>query len=75
MTRKESFAHGHPIDIPIRQSHLVELDWMADQRVSLSFTTYQTGKLFFVGRKPDHAISEPVNLFGRRESGEINKPP
>ena len=29
MTLSESFAPGHPIDIPIRQSHLVELDYMA----------------------------------------------
>ncbi|MCH7685728.1 MAG: TIGR03032 family protein [Planctomycetes bacterium] len=33
------------------------LDWLQQQRVSLAFTTYQTGKLFFVGRKPDQAIS------------------
>ncbi|MBI5761431.1 MAG: TIGR03032 family protein [Planctomycetales bacterium] len=33
------------------------LDWLAEQRISLAFTTYQTGKMFFVGRKPDHAIS------------------
>ena len=29
------------------------LDWLAEVRVSLAFTTYQTGKIFFVGRKPD----------------------
>lgn len=33
------------------------LDWLSDQSISLAFTTYQTGKLFFVGRKPDNAIS------------------
>lgn len=33
------------------------LDWLAESRISLAFTTYQTGKLFFVGRKPDHTIS------------------
>ena len=33
------------------------LDWLAEQRISLAFTTYQTGKVFFVGRKPDHSIS------------------
>ena len=33
------------------------LDWLQQQRVSLAFTTYQTGKLFFVGRKREHAIS------------------
>ena len=26
------------------------LDWLAEQRISLAFSTYQTGKLFFVGR-------------------------
>ena len=29
------------------------IDWLAEQRISLAFSTYQTGKLFFVGRKPD----------------------
>lgn len=33
------------------------IDWLAEQRVSLAFTTYQTGKLFLVGRKPGDAIS------------------
>jgi non-ribosomal peptide synthetase component F len=33
------------------------LDWLQEQRVSLAFTTYQTGKLFLVGRKPDQAIA------------------
>ncbi len=33
------------------------LDWLRDEQISLAFTTYQTGKLFFVGRKPDHAIA------------------
>lgn len=32
MAQEGAFARGHPVDIPIRQSHLVELDWMADQR-------------------------------------------
>ena len=34
------------------------LDGLQQQRISLAFTTYQSGKLFFVGRKPDHAISD-----------------
>ena len=33
------------------------VEWMAEQGISLAFTTYQTGKLFFVGRKPDSSIS------------------
>ena len=26
--------------------------WLAEQHVSLAFTTYQTGKLFLIGRQP-----------------------
>jgi uncharacterized protein (TIGR03032 family) len=33
------------------------LDWLAELRVSLAFTTYQTGKIFFVGRKLDNGIA------------------
>jgi uncharacterized protein (TIGR03032 family) len=33
------------------------LDWLAEMRVSLAFTTYQTGKLFFVGRKSDMGLA------------------
>ena len=31
-------------------------DWLAEQRVSLAFTTYQAGKLFFLGRHPDSQL-------------------
>lgn len=33
------------------------LDWLGEQRISLAFTTYQTGKLFLVGRKLENSIS------------------
>jgi uncharacterized protein (TIGR03032 family) len=33
------------------------LDRLADARVSLAFTTYQTGKIFFVGRKLDMGLA------------------
>jgi uncharacterized protein (TIGR03032 family) len=33
------------------------LDWLAEMRISLSFTTYQTGKVFFIGRKPDASLA------------------
>ncbi|MBA3481139.1 MAG: TIGR03032 family protein [Pirellulales bacterium] len=33
------------------------LDWLAELRVCLAFSTYQTGKIFFVGRKPDAGLS------------------
>ena len=33
------------------------LDWLAEAGVSLAFSTYQTGKLFFIGRKVDHSLA------------------
>jgi uncharacterized protein (TIGR03032 family) len=33
------------------------LDWLAEVRVSLAFSTYQTGKVFFVGRKSDSGLA------------------
>ncbi len=41
------------------------LDWLAESQLSLVFTTYQAGKLFFVGRKPDHSISVFERTFER----------
>jgi uncharacterized protein (TIGR03032 family) len=31
--------------------------WLAEQQVSLAFTTYQTGKLFLLGRRPDGQLA------------------
>ena len=33
------------------------LEWLAEMRISLAFSTYQTGKLFFVGRKLDSGLA------------------
>jgi uncharacterized protein (TIGR03032 family) len=33
------------------------LDWLAESRISLAFSTYQTGKVFFVGRKTNGGLS------------------
>lgn len=33
------------------------VDWLAEMRVSLAFSTYQTGKVFFVGRKQDSGLA------------------
>ncbi|MCP4785258.1 MAG: TIGR03032 family protein [Fuerstiella sp.] len=40
------------------------MDWLADAGASLGFTTYQTGKLFLVGRKPDNSISVFERTYG-----------
>ena len=39
--------------------------WLAEQRVSLAFTTYQAGKLFFIGLKPDGRLSIFERSFNR----------
>jgi uncharacterized protein (TIGR03032 family) len=41
------------------------LSWMAQQQVSLSFSTYQTGKLFLIGLKPDGQLSVFERTFER----------
>jgi uncharacterized protein (TIGR03032 family) len=33
------------------------IDWLTEVRASLAFSTYQTGKIFFVGRKPDMGLA------------------
>ena len=39
--------------------------WLAEHRVSLAFTTYQSGKLFFLGLKPDGKLSVFERTFSR----------
>jgi uncharacterized protein (TIGR03032 family) len=41
------------------------LSWMAEQRVALGFTTYQSGKLFLLGLKPDGRLSVHERTFNR----------
>jgi uncharacterized protein (TIGR03032 family) len=39
--------------------------WLAQQRVSLAVSTYQTGKLFLVGRRPDGQLTVFERTFSR----------
>ena len=41
------------------------VSWMARERVSLTFTTYQIGKLFMVGLQPDGKLSVFERTFNR----------
>lgn len=41
------------------------LAWMAEQKLSLAFTTYQIGKLFFLGLKPGGELSVFERTFNR----------
>jgi uncharacterized protein (TIGR03032 family) len=40
-------------------------DWLAEQRISLAFTTYQAGKLFLIGSRPDGRLSIFERTFNR----------
>lgn len=40
-------------------------EWLAERQVSLAFTTYQTGKLFMIGLKPDGRLSIFERTFNR----------
>lgn len=62
MTTSSSAPDSHPSGTAQQpwlkaQGSRYFLDWLGEHQISLAFTTYQTGKLFFVGRKPDNAIS------------------
>lgn len=39
--------------------------WLYEQRISLAFTTYQTGKLFFIGLQPNGQLSIFERTFNR----------
>jgi uncharacterized protein (TIGR03032 family) len=39
--------------------------WLREQRAALAFTTYQTGKLFLIGLKPDDTLSVFERTFER----------
>src|SRR3990172_10727733 len=39
--------------------------WLAEQRMSLAFTTYQSGKLFLIGLQPDGRLSIFERTFNR----------
>lgn len=41
------------------------LAWMAEQKLSIALTTYQIGKLFFLGLKPDGNLSVFERTFNR----------
>ncbi len=39
--------------------------WLAEQNLSLAFTTYQAGKVFFIGLQPDGQLSVFERTFNR----------
>src|SRR5262249_30687686 len=45
---------GAPLDVSCSRQFT---SWLAEQRASLAFTTYQAAKLFFVGLQPNGKLS------------------
>lgn len=41
------------------------LSWLAEQKLSIALTIYQIGKLYFIGLKPDNALSVFERSFNR----------
>ncbi len=41
------------------------LSWLAEQKLSIALTTYQIGKLYFIGLKPDSGLSVFERSFNR----------
>lgn len=41
------------------------LSWLAEQNLSVALTTYQIGKLYFIGLKPDNTLSVFERSFNR----------
>ena len=39
--------------------------WLAEQRVSLAVSTYQTGKLLLIGLQPDGQLAASERVFNR----------
>ena len=39
--------------------------WLAAQKISLAFTTYQTNRLFFIGYKPNGRLAVHERLFDK----------
>jgi uncharacterized protein (TIGR03032 family) len=40
-------------------------EWLAEQKVALAFTTYQSAKLFLIGLRPDRRLSVSERTFSR----------
>ncbi|MBN2373786.1 TIGR03032 family protein, partial [bacterium] len=41
------------------------LNWLHDEKISIALTTYQTNRLFLLGRKPDGGLSAFERVFDR----------
>ena len=66
MTPADSLSSPDAERPPVEFRHSPRLPrWLAERRLSLAFTTYQSGKLFLVGLKPDGGLSIFERTFNR----------
>src|SRR5688500_11867392 len=62
--RMSTAARPRPLGVSFTTSrHFV--NWLADLRISLAVTTYQTNRLFLLGLKPDGKLSAFERMFER----------
>lgn len=66
------FAHSYTVIVTVDKKADFEFlisrqftDWMQEQKVSLAFTTYQAGKLFFLGMQPNGRLEIFNRTFNR----------
>lgn len=59
-----SSSASHPGELVLTASRGL-VGWMAEQRTSIAFTTYQAGKLFAVGLQPNGRLSTFERTFNR----------
>jgi uncharacterized protein (TIGR03032 family) len=72
LLRAQSMSDTSSAGADVKTEHWVEVtgspqlsSWLAEQRVSLAFTTYQTGKLFLLGRHPEGRLAVFERTFNR----------
>jgi uncharacterized protein (TIGR03032 family) len=57
-----SAGEGAPLEISVSRQFTA---WLAEQRASFAFTTYQVGKVFWIGTKPDGRLEIFNRTFNR----------
>ena len=62
--RTDQTAPREPTQIVFSGSRLFT-NWLTEEKVSLVFTTYQIGKIFFIGLQPDGRLSVFERSFDR----------
>ncbi len=67
MDTNEAVATPAPAPAPMLEISTSRqmLSWLVEQKISIALTTYQVGKLYFIGLKPDNGLSVFERSFNR----------